>query len=67
MASIQEVIATPDEQIARVEHQIRQHFDDHPDLKRRRDLLTSIPGIGEGTAGSILSEIHPPPAETSLL
>ncbi|MGB9651225.1 MAG: transposase, partial [Candidatus Cybelea sp.] len=26
-------------------------------LKRRRDLLTSIPGIGETTAGSILSEI----------
>jgi transposase len=56
-ASIQEVIATLDEQIAQVERKIRQHFDDHPDLKRRRDLLTSIPGIGETTAGSILSEI----------
>jgi hypothetical protein len=41
-ASIQEVIATLDEQIAEVERKIRQHFDDHPDLKRRRDLLTSI-------------------------
>lgn len=51
-ASIREVIATLDEQIAQVERQIRQHFDDHPDLKRRRDLLTSIPGIGETTAGS---------------
>lgn len=57
-ASIAEVIATLDEQIAQVERKIRQHFDDHPDLKRRRDLLTSIPGIGEATAGSILSEIH---------
>ena len=56
-ASIAEVIATLDEQIAQVEQQIRRHFDDHPDLKRRRDLLTSIPGIGEATAGSILSEI----------
>ena len=55
--SIREVIATLDEQIAQVERKIRQHFDDHPDLKRRRDLLTSIPGIGETTAGSILSEI----------
>ncbi len=52
-----EVIATLDEQIAQVERKIRQHFDDHPDLKRRRDLLTSIPGIGQTTAGSILSEI----------
>jgi transposase len=32
-------------------------LNDHPDLKRRRDLLTSIPGIGEATAVSILSEI----------
>jgi transposase len=56
-ASIQEVIATLDEQIAQVERKIRQHFDDHPDLKRRRDLLTSIPGIGETTAGAILSEV----------
>lgn len=56
-ASIREVIAALDEQIAQVARKIRQHFDDHPDLKRRRDLLTSIPGIGETTAGSILSEI----------
>ncbi|HVR48052.1 MAG TPA: transposase [Candidatus Binatia bacterium] len=56
-ASIREVIATLDEQIAQVERQIRQHFDDHPDLKHKRDLLTSIPGIGETTAGAVLAEI----------
>jgi transposase len=56
-ASIRDVLATLDEQIAQVERQIRQHFDDHPDLKRKRDLLTSIPGIGETTAGSLLGEI----------
>jgi transposase len=56
-ASIREIIATLDEQIAQVDRKIRQHFDDYPDLKRRRDLLTSIPGIGETTAGAILSEI----------
>jgi transposase len=56
-ASIREVIATLDEQIARVEREIRQHFDDHPDLRRKRDLLTSIPGIGETTAGTLLAEI----------
>lgn len=56
-ASIGEVIATLDEQIAQVEREIRQHIDDHPDLKRKRDLLTSIPGIGETTAGSLLAEI----------
>jgi transposase len=56
-ASIREIIVALDEQISQVERKIRQHFDDHPDLKRRRDLLTSIPGIGETTAGAILSEI----------
>jgi len=56
-ASIREVLAALDDQIALVEQQIRQHFDDHPDLKRKRDLLTSIPGIGETTAGSLLAEI----------
>lgn len=55
--SVRELIATLDDQIAQVEQQIRQHFDDHPDLKRKRDLLTSIPGIGETTAGSLLAEI----------
>jgi transposase len=56
-ASVRAVIATLDEQIAKVEREIRQHFDDHPDLKHKRDLLTSIPGIGETTAGSLLAEI----------
>jgi len=35
-ASIREVIATLDSQIAQVEREIRQHFDNHPDLKRKR-------------------------------
>jgi transposase len=56
-ASVREIIVTLDEQIAQVERKIRQHFDDYPDLKRRRDLLTSVPGIGETTAATILSEI----------
>ena len=56
-ASIEEVLATLDEQIVQVKRKIRKHFDDHPDLKRKRDLLTSIPGIGEATAGSLLAEI----------
>ncbi|MGA7202982.1 MAG: hypothetical protein WBX26_14230 [Candidatus Cybelea sp.] len=39
-ASIREIIVALDEQISQVERKIRQHFDDHPDLKRRRNLLT---------------------------
>lgn len=40
-----------------IEQQIKDHFDQHPDLKKQRDLLVSIPGIGEQTAAVILSEI----------
>lgn len=56
-ASIKVVLATIDEQIAEVKRKIRKHFDDHPDLRHKRDLLTSIPGIGETTADSLLAEI----------
>lgn len=32
---------------------LRQHIDQHPDLKHRQDLLESIPGIGQITAAKI--------------
>lgn len=49
--SVREVIATLDAQIAQVEREIRQHFDDHPGLKRKRDLLTSLPRNRRGDGG----------------
>jgi transposase len=54
--SIQDVMTFLDKQIAALEKQIRTHFNQHPDLKSQRDLLTSIPGIGEYTAAVILAE-----------
>jgi len=54
--SMKVLIMGIDREIAEVEQAIRDHFDQHPGLKRRRDLLTSIPGIGETTATTILSE-----------
>lgn len=35
---------------------IRDHIDNHPDLKHKRSLLESIPGIGEATIPVILAE-----------
>lgn len=35
---------------------INQHIDNHPDLKNRKRLLESIPGIGEATISVILAE-----------
>jgi transposase len=51
-------IAFLDEQIKRLTSDIRHHIDQHPDLKQQKDLLKSIPGIGELTAAVILGEVH---------
>ena len=43
-------------EIKQLKQQIRDHIDNHPDLKQRKRLLESIPGIGEATVNIILSE-----------
>lgn len=45
------------EQIGTVEQQIEEHFDQHPDLKRQRELLDSIKGIAVRTATRLLAEL----------
>jgi transposase len=55
--SINDVIAALDEEIERIEGAIDEHIERHPDLKSKRDLLTSIPGVGRTTATSILAEM----------
>lgn len=46
-----------DKQIAQTEHLIDDHIDRYPDLKQQRDLLTSIPGIGDITACRLIAEL----------
>lgn len=41
--------------IAAVRRQIRDHIDQHPDLRRKQVLLDSIPGIGEATIAQLLA------------
>lgn len=55
--SVRDHIAYLDEQIARTQSQIKDHIDKHPTLKQQRDLLSSIPGIGDLTAAKLLAEI----------
>jgi len=45
------------EQSRTVEQQIEAHFDQHPDLKRQRELLDSIKGIAVRTATRLLAEL----------
>ncbi len=44
-----------DQQIEQLLQAIKDHIDAHPDLKRRQDLLESIPGFGLLTAAKIQS------------
>ncbi len=46
------------QQIEQVKRAIQQHLDQHPDLKRDKELLISIPGIGALTAGKLLAEFR---------
>jgi transposase len=55
--SIAEVLDHLETQIATVRQQIREHMDQHPGLRAQRDLLTTIPGIGESTAAVLLAEL----------
>jgi transposase len=56
-ASIEAVLASLDAQLAHVQQLIRQHLDQHPGLRAQRDLLTTIPGIGEATAAVLIAEL----------
>lgn len=56
-ASLEESIAYLSAQIKKTEALIRSHIDSHPGLRRQRELLDSIPGVGEATAAALLAEV----------
>jgi transposase len=55
--SVEELLAHLSEQIKRTQKLIGDHIDRHPDLKRQRELLDTIPGIAETTAAVLLAEV----------
>lgn len=56
--AISEHLTFLQQQIKALESQIKAHINRYPELKRRKQLLMSIPGIGEITAIKILAEIR---------
>jgi transposase len=56
-ASVAELIAHLSAQIKRTEALIREHIGSQPGLKRQRQLLDSIPGVGEATAAVLMAEV----------
>jgi transposase len=58
--SIAAVIATLDTSIEEVKALIRSTIDDDPDLHQRKDLLETIPGLGDKTIPQLLAYIGRP-------
>jgi len=55
--SIKRIIKTFEKEIENLRSNIKEHINQHPDLKEQSELLQTIPGIGEKTAHLLLSEI----------
>jgi transposase len=55
--SVTDHISYLDSQIAQTQSLIKDHIDQNPTLKQQRELLSSIPGIGDLTAAKLLAEI----------
>lgn len=58
--SIQAVLQHIEQQVADTLKKIEDHIDNDPDLRGKRELLTSIDGIGERTAALLLAELGDP-------
>lgn len=57
VAHIKEHITWLDKEIEKLEDDIGDHIDRHPDLKHDADLMTSIPGVGAITAAKVLGQV----------
>lgn len=55
--SIKAIVKRYEQEIEKTMDEINRHVDGNPDMKKKRDLLTSIPGVGEKLSSQILSEI----------
>lgn len=55
--SIKEHLAYLDSEIKKLKAQIRSEINNDPDLKGKKDLLISIPGISDATVAVILAEL----------
>jgi transposase len=56
-ASLEESIAHLTEQTQKTEALIHDHVERHPALGRQRELLDTLPGVGEATAAAFLAEV----------
>lgn len=57
LESLQDSLTFLEQQIAKLEARMREHIDQHPDLKEEFELLKTVPGIGDKTAGKLMAEL----------
>lgn len=55
--SIRKMLANLDAEIEAVRKTIKDHIDQHPDLKDKAALMRTIPGVGEATVIQILAKV----------
>lgn len=55
--SVKAMIATLEKEIQKVQKQISDHIEQQPELKRKAEILKSIPGIGDTTASMLVVEL----------
>lgn len=55
--ALEDHISFLDRQIEQLEQRIHDHIDQHPNLKADKELLKSIPGVGDTIAATFLAEI----------
>lgn len=65
ITSIQTVLTQLEKEKQRLETLINQHIDQNPKLKRDRQLLESIPGVGPVVSRLMLAVIHSRPFESA--
>lgn len=58
LQSLKDSIAFIDSQLKKLEKDIDEHIDRHPDLKEDKRLLKSIPAVGDQVSHHILSVFH---------
>jgi transposase len=56
--SVKRMIRTLETEIKNVHRLIKEHIDNHPDMKQQNDLLLTIPGIGQKTSQLLLGEVE---------
>jgi transposase len=57
-ASLKTILQAIETEMEQIQKRLEVFFDEHPDLKEKRELLESIKGIGEKTATHLLAEMY---------